>query len=89
MQQFAQAVQGVMALDGKTLRRSYDRAGGRSPLRLVSAWAEELRLVLGQLTVADKSSGITAVPQLPELLTLGARWFPLALCTASGKRRSR
>ena len=70
MQRFAQGCQGVLALDGKTLRRSYDRAEGRSALHLVSAKAEERRLVLGQLVVDDKSNEITAVPQLLELLTL-------------------
>ena len=43
MQRFAQGCQGVLALDGKTLRRSYDRAEGHSALHLVSAWAEEQR----------------------------------------------
>ena len=70
MEQFAQGVQGVVAVDGKTLRRSYDRAEGSSPLHLVSAWAEEQRLVLGQLAVEDKSNEITAVPKLLEMLTL-------------------
>ena len=70
MQRFAQGCRGVLALDGKTLRRSYDRAEGRSALHLVSAWAEEQRLVLGQLAVDAKSNEITAVPQLLELLSL-------------------
>ena len=70
MGQFAAGIQGVVALDGKTLRRSYDRAEGRSPLHLVSAWAEEQRLVLGQLAVEDKSNEITAVPKLLEMLAL-------------------
>ena len=46
MQQFGEGIAGAVALDGKTLRRSYDRAEGRSPLHLVSAWAEEQRLAL-------------------------------------------
>ncbi len=70
MQRFAQACQGVVALDGKTLRRSYDRAQGRSPLHLVNAWACEQRLVLGQVAVADKSNEMTALPKLLDLLTL-------------------
>ncbi len=70
MAQFAQGVQGVVAVDGKTLRRSYDRAEGQSALHLVSAWAEERRLVLGQLAVDDKSNEITALPKLLEMLTL-------------------
>jgi len=47
MQDFAQAVQGVIAIDGKTLRRSFDRAAQTSPLHLVSAWAAGSRLLLG------------------------------------------
>lgn len=60
----------VIAIDGKTLRRSYDRAAGASPLHLVSAWAVEQRLVLGQLAVDGKSNEITAVPALLTLLAL-------------------
>ena len=59
-----------MALDGKTLRRSFDRASAASPLHLVSAWAADQRLVLGQLAVGDKSNEIVAVPKLLELLSL-------------------
>ena len=70
MNRFAEKCQGVVAVDGKTLRRSYDRAEGSSPLHLVSAWAAEQRLVLGQLAVEDKSNEITAVPKLLELLAL-------------------
>lgn len=70
MEQFAEGIEGVVALDGKTLRRSYDRAAGQSPLHLVSAWAEERRLVLGQLAVDDKSNEITAMPKLLEMLSL-------------------
>ena len=70
MGRFAQACQGVVALDGKTLRRSYDRAEGSSPLHLVSAWAAEQRLALGQLAVDGKSNEITALPKLLELLSL-------------------
>jgi predicted transposase YbfD/YdcC len=60
----------VVAIDGKTLRRSFDRASGGSALHLVSAWACEQRLVLGQLAVDGKSNEITAVPKLLELLSL-------------------
>ena len=70
MGQFAEGIEGVVALDGKTLRRSYDRAAGQSPLHLVSAWAEERRLALGQVAVDDKSNEIRAVPQLLEMLSL-------------------
>lgn len=58
----------VIALDGKTLRHSFDRASGQGALHLVSAWATESRLVLGQLAVDAKSNEITALPALLRLL---------------------
>jgi predicted transposase YbfD/YdcC len=61
--------QGV-AIDGKTLRHSFDKANEQSALHLVSAWAGELRLSLGQVAVEDKSNEITAVPKLLEMLEL-------------------
>jgi len=70
MRRFAEACQGVVAVDGKTMRRSFDRAAQGSPLHLVSAWAADVRLCLGQLAVADKSNEIVAVPKLLELLCL-------------------
>ena len=70
MRQFAEGSAGILAVDGKTLRRSYDHAEQRSLLHLVSAWAEEQRLVLGQLAVDDKSNEITALLRLLEMLTL-------------------
>ena len=48
MRQFAEGGKGILAVDGKTLRRSYDRAEQRSPLHLVSTWAEEPRLFWGK-----------------------------------------
>jgi predicted transposase YbfD/YdcC len=60
----------VVALDGKTLRRSHDRGAGRDALELVSAWAEHNRLVLGQVAVDPESNEITAVPRLLEALAL-------------------
>ncbi len=70
MQRFAETIQGVVAIDGKTLRHSFDRASGKSPLHLISAWAADQRLVLGQLAVDGKSNEITAVPKLLEMLSL-------------------
>lgn len=67
---FAEQVEGVVAVDGKTLRRSYDRAAAQSPLHLVSLWAADQRLVLGQRAVDEKSNEITAVPELLKLLSL-------------------
>ncbi len=60
----------VIALDGKTLRHSFDTAAGQAPLHLVSAWASENRLVLGQIKVADKSNEIPAFPALLSLLDI-------------------
>ena len=70
MEDFAAAAQGVLALDGKTLRRSFDRAAQKSPLHLVSAWAVGCRLLLGQVATGEKSNEITAVPKLLEMLSL-------------------
>jgi predicted transposase YbfD/YdcC len=60
----------VVAIDGKTLRRSHDRAAGRGPLHLVSAWASAQRLVLGQVAVDDRSNEIEAIPVLLQALAL-------------------
>ena len=54
----------VIALDGKTLRRSHDRNSGKEAIHLVSAWASGNSLVLGQTKVDGKSNEITAIPQL-------------------------
>ena len=70
MRRFAEGLAGVIAIDGKTLRRSFDRASGQSPLHMLHAWAVDQRLLLGQLAVDGKSNEITAVPKLLELLSL-------------------
>jgi predicted transposase YbfD/YdcC len=57
-----------IAIDGKTLRRSFDHSKNLGPLHLVSAWATEQKLSLGQVAVEAKSNEITAIPQLLELL---------------------
>ena len=56
MKRFAQACQGVIAIDGKVLRRSFDAASAKSPLHMVSAWGCEQRLVLGQIATDAKSN---------------------------------
>jgi predicted transposase YbfD/YdcC len=58
----------VVAIDGKTLRHSYDKAGGKAAIHMVSAWASANQLVLGQVKVDDKSNEITAIPALLSLL---------------------
>ena len=60
----------LIAIDGKTSRRSHDRAKGRAPLHMVSAWASRQRLVLGQEAVDAKSNEIIAIPLLLERLEL-------------------
>jgi len=60
----------IVAIDGKTSRRTHDRAKGRNPLHLVSAWASRQRLVLGQQACEAKSNEITAIPLLLERLAL-------------------
>ena len=60
----------VVAIDGKTARRSYDRAGKKGAIHMVSAWATGQSLALGQVKTDEKSNEITAIPQLLELLEL-------------------
>jgi len=60
----------LVAIDGKTLRHSFDRADGKGPLHLVSAWATQNNLMLGQRAVDSKSNEITAIPELLKILEL-------------------
>ena len=60
----------VVAVDGKKLRRSHDSALDKSAIWMVTAWATENRVVLGQVKVAEKSNEITAIPKLLEVLAL-------------------
>lgn len=60
----------LVAIDGKTARRSFDRASERAALHLVSAWVRENRMTLGQVATEAKSNEITAIPALLSLLTL-------------------
>jgi predicted transposase YbfD/YdcC len=60
----------VIAIDGKTLRRSHDHANGKEAIHMVSAWAEKNRLVLGQVKVDEKSNEITAIPALLRILEI-------------------
>ncbi|MCA1838435.1 MAG: ISAs1 family transposase [Actinobacteria bacterium] len=71
MQAVADETQGeVVAIDGKTLRRSFDKSSAKRAIHMVSAWATENGVVLGQCKVDDKSNEITAIPELLELLAL-------------------
>lgn len=60
----------VVAIDGKTLRHSYDRGADKGAIHMVSAWASANRLVLGQCKVDEKSNEITAIPELLKLLEI-------------------
>lgn len=73
--QWAQAVAEVtegkvVAIDGKAVRRSFDKASRKACVHLVNAWVAENRCVLGQVACAEKSNEITAIPQLLEILSL-------------------
>ena len=57
-----------VCIDGKSLRRAFDKAEGKAPLHIVNAWATESRVALGQVQVADKSNEIVAIPMLLGLL---------------------
>jgi len=70
MERFAEGLEGVIAVDGKSPRGSFDRAAGKSPLHMVHAWAVDQRLLLGQVATDAKSNEITAVPKLLEMLSL-------------------
>jgi predicted transposase YbfD/YdcC len=61
----------VVAIDGKVSRRSHDRATGKAAINMVSAWASENQMVLGQVKVDAKSNEITAIPELLEMLEVG------------------
>jgi predicted transposase YbfD/YdcC len=60
----------VIAIDGKTLRRSYQKKGAKAPIHMVSAFVARQRLVLGQVKVADKSNEIVAIPKLLEMMAI-------------------
>ncbi len=66
----AGTIKGVIAIDGKTLRRSHDRNRGKKAIHMVSAWAAENSLVLGQVKTDEKSNEITAIPELLKLLDI-------------------
>ena len=61
---------GVIAIDGKTVRRSGHKKDGKAPIHMVSAFAARQRLVLGQVKVAEKSNEIIAIPKLLNMLAI-------------------
>jgi predicted transposase YbfD/YdcC len=60
----------VIAIDGKTSRRSYQKKGAKAPIHMVSAFAARQRLVLRQVKVAEKSNEIVAIPKLLDMLAI-------------------
>lgn len=60
----------IISIDGKTLRRSYDTHSNKAAIHMVSAWASECNLVLGQLKTEEKSNEITAIPELMKILNI-------------------
>src|SRR3954463_3792058 len=62
--------EGVIAIDGKTVRRSGNKRAGKAAIHMVSAFAARQRLVLGQVKVAEKSNEITAIPKLLDMLAI-------------------
>ena len=60
----------VIAIDGKTLRRSFDTANGKTAIHMVSAWATANQISLGQVVVDAKSNEITAIPKLLQMLEI-------------------
>lgn len=60
----------VVSVDGKTVRRSKDKSNGKAAIHVVSAWASENRMVLGQVKVDDKTNEITAIPELLKMLDI-------------------
>lgn len=60
----------TVAIDGKTLRRSYDSSSGKKAIHMISAWATDQNIVLGQYKTAEKSNEITAIPMLIKMLDL-------------------
>jgi hypothetical protein len=60
----------VIAIDGKTVRRSYQEKGRKAAIHMVSAFAARQRLVLGQVKVSEKSNEIVAIPRLLDMLSI-------------------
>lgn len=68
---FAKSIKGKMVgIDGKTLRGSHDKASGKAAIHMVSAWAADVGIVLGQIKTDAKSNEITAIPELIKTLAL-------------------
>jgi DDE_Tnp_1-associated len=86
MRRFAEVAKGVVAVDGKTLRHSFDTASAISPPHMVNAWGCEQRLVLGQVATDAKSNEITAIPKLLALLSLKGTIVTIDAMGETGQR---
>ena len=65
----------TVAIDGKTLRGSHDKAAGLKPLHVVNVWANHVKFCLGQISVSEKSNEIPAVQELLEIRTISLEYF--------------
>lgn len=70
VQSVAEVLKDSIHIDGKQVRRSYDKTSNKSAIHMVSAWASSVGLTLGQVKTDEKSNEITAVPELLEMLEL-------------------
>lgn len=70
VQAVSKKIKGLISIDGKQLRGSHDQRAGKKAIYMVSAWANENKLVLGQRKVDEKSNEITAIPELLDVLIL-------------------
>lgn len=69
-QSLSNDIPALISIDGKTVRRSYDKADNKVAIHIVSAFASEARMVLGQVKIDDTSNEITAIPALLDLLAI-------------------
>jgi predicted transposase YbfD/YdcC len=78
----------IFAIDGKTLRRSHDRAKSLGALHLVSVWASDYGLSLGQVACAEKSNEITAIPELLRLVDIKGTIITIITIDAMGTQKA-
>ena len=76
----------VIAIDGKTLRRSFDAANSKAAIHMVSAWATANHFSLGQVVVDAKSNEITAIPKLLEMLELSGAMVTIDAMVGPSKK---
>jgi len=73
---------GVIAIDGKTVRRSGKKKDSKAPIHMVSAFAARQRLVLDQVKVDDKSNEIVAIPKLLDMLAIEGAIVTIGICSS-------